>query len=149
MDGVSTLPIASRLPDQLSEGIGAAGAGTAAASAPHPVALIEARFARQQDANRMALLSRLYGAHLPMKLHMEQVRPTPAFARALADERSERGRIPGCCWPEEASKTNNRTKNNNDGAIAHCCSSRAHAADNMGAESGLGRLPSASNFPDR
>jgi hypothetical protein len=77
MDGVSTLPIASRLPDQLSEGIGAAGAGTAAASAPHPVALIEARCARQQDANRMALLSRLSGAHLPMKLHMEQVRATP------------------------------------------------------------------------
>lgn len=70
--GVSQLPIISSAPDQLREGIGACAVG-AVASAPHPVALIERSFALQADANNKAMLARVYGSHMPMKLHMEQV----------------------------------------------------------------------------
>lgn len=72
MSGLSHLPIVSNAPNQLAEGIGASSLG-ACAPAPHPVALIERSFALQQDANHKAMLSRVYGSHLPMKLHMEQV----------------------------------------------------------------------------
>ncbi len=83
MSGLSSLPLVSSAPDQLREGIGASSAG-ASAPAPHPVALIEHRFHRQQDANQKALLSRIYGSHMPMKMHMEQV-SAEADTAGLAD----------------------------------------------------------------
>lgn len=73
MSGMSELPILSSAPDQLRHGITALPAG-AVAAAVHPVQLIEQNFARQQDANQKSLLARVYGTHLPMKLHLEQVR---------------------------------------------------------------------------
>jgi hypothetical protein len=70
---LSSLPIVSGGPDQLAHGIGAAAPGSQTL-APHPVAQIEARFLRQQEANKRMLLSRVYGAHIPMQMHVEQVR---------------------------------------------------------------------------
>jgi hypothetical protein len=72
MSGISSLPIVSAAPDQLREGINASVIGSSI-PLPHPVAAIEHQWARQQDVNQKALLSRLYGSHMPMKLHMEQV----------------------------------------------------------------------------
>lgn len=77
MSGVSELPIISSAPDQLRYGINASAASAAAPiTAVHPVELIEQQYAKQQDANQKNLLARIYGSHMPMKLHMEQVRHT-------------------------------------------------------------------------
>ena len=70
---LSELPILTNGPDQLRHGISST-AGGAPPSLTHPVQLIEQTFAKQQDANQKNLLARVYGSHLPMKLHMEQVR---------------------------------------------------------------------------
>lgn len=74
MSGVSQLSIVSGAPDQLRHGIGAAAQSASAPAALHPVQAIESNFLRQQDANQKNLLARIYGAHMPMKMHMEQVR---------------------------------------------------------------------------
>ena len=68
---LSELPILTNGPDQLRHGISST-AGGAPPSLTHPVQLIEQTFAKQQDANQKNLLARVYGSHLPMKLHMEQ-----------------------------------------------------------------------------
>lgn len=73
MNGTSTLPILTNAPNRLAEGINAQPAGSVQQPV-HPVEAIERQFARQADANQKNLLARVYGSHLPMKLHMEQVR---------------------------------------------------------------------------
>jgi hypothetical protein len=75
MNGLSSLPIVACAADQMSFGINASHGGPAGeTSAVHPVQLIERHRPRQEDANQKNILSRIYGSHMPMKLHMEQVR---------------------------------------------------------------------------
>ncbi len=57
-------------------GAGATPLSASAAAPVHPVAAIDARAAVQRDANQKNMLARVYGAHLPMQMHVEQVRET-------------------------------------------------------------------------